>query len=201
MGGRIVTLVGMCAVALGLASCSNDNGSDRAASAPATVTVTAPAADAPSQAKRAVRKKKAAKQAAKGSSPVVEAPKATVEKSAPTSGSGGRTKQSGDNVPAGKVEATNSSPPEVTLAVIDAENAYVTKSNVHRYAVLLDRLEASCDEAREQLAESSLTASRDTRGMNVQLSILDVLKEVVAAHPSGVCIDTFARVAKRDTAP
>jgi hypothetical protein len=72
---------------------------------------------------------------------------------------------------------------------------------VHRYAVLLDRLEASCTEPRVLLSKYALAASNDTKGMNVRLSILDVLKEAAAAHPSSPCADVFNRVARRDTAP
>ena len=106
--------------------------------------------------------------------------------------------KSGSGVPAGQVQATNGSPPEVTLAVIDAESAYVKKSAVARYAGLLDGLEADCTEARTQLAESALTASHDvTTETASKLSILAVLREVAADRPSGQCIPAFERVAQR----
>ena len=92
------------------------------------------------------------------------------------------------------MQATNDSPPEVTLAVIDAKSAYVKKSVVARYAALLDDLEPPCREARAQLAEAALTASHATTGTDGPLSILDVLKEVVASRPSGLCAPAFTRV-------
>ena len=107
-------------------------------------------------------------------------------------------KQSRSKVPAGQVQATGDSPPEVTLAVIDAESAYVKKSAVARYAGLLDRLEEDCTEARAQLAEAALTASHDVESQtDEKLSILAVLREVVADNPSGQCAPAFQRVAER----
>ena len=96
------------------------------------------------------------------------------------------------------MQATNGSPPEVTLAVIDAKSAYVKKTTVRRYAEPLDTLEKNCTEPRVQLAESALTASHDVQVQTgSKLSILDVLHEVVDDHPSGVCVPAFTAVAKR----
>ena len=68
------------------------------------------------------------------------------------------------------------------------------KTVVRRYAVLLDDLERDCQESRTQLAEAALTASHATAGSENRLSILDVLKKVVASQPSGVCGPAFTRV-------
>ena len=99
------------------------------------------------------------------------------------------------------MQATNGSPPEVTLAVIDAESAFVKRTTVARYAGLLDRLEGSCSESRALLAEAALTTSHDVESQtDAKLSILDALREVVADDPSGVCLPAFTAVAKRHRA-
>jgi hypothetical protein len=96
--------------------------------------------------------------------------------------------------------ATGDSSPEFTLAVIDAESASVRRRRVRRYAVLLDRLEEGCEEARAELAEAALTTSHDVETTTkAKLSILDVLREVAASRPSGVCRDAFDRVREKHT--
>ena len=80
--------------------------------------------------------------------------------------------------------------------MIDAKSAYVKKTVVARYAALLDELERPCREPRTQLAEAALTASHATAGTDAPLSILDVLREVVASRPSGVCGPAFTQVSE-----
>jgi hypothetical protein len=175
-----------------LAGCSRDDDDPGAvATAPAQTVTETVERDAPA-AKAEKKKEKAEKeQPAAGEQPA--------EKKQPAGGdTGSREKQSQAKPPAGQVQATNGSPPEVTLAVIDAESAYVKKTAVARYAGLLDRLEADCTEARTQLAESALTASHDVESQtDAKLSILAVLREVAGDHPSGQCIPAFQRVAER----
>jgi hypothetical protein len=179
-----------------LAGCSGDDDKarDAAATAPApaqTVTETVER-DAPAAKAEKEKKDKAGKEQPDGKQQPVEKKQPT----APATGS--QPKESPGKVPAGQVQATNGSPPEVTLAVIDAESAYVKKSAVARYAGLFDRLEADCAEARTQLAESALTASHDVESQtDAQLSILAVLREVAGDNPSGQCSPAFQRVAQR----
>jgi len=176
-----------------LAGCSGDDDTDpgAVATAPAQTVTETVERDAP--AAKAEKKEKAEKEQPAGN----EQP---AEKKQPAAGDTGaqEEKQSQAKAPAGQVQATNGSPPEVTLAVIDAESAYVKKTAVARYAGLLDRLEADCTEARTQLAESALTASHDVESQtDAKLSILAVLREVAGDHPSGQCIPAFQRVAER----
>jgi hypothetical protein len=187
----------LLALVAALAGCSGDDEKepDAVATAPAsaqTVTETV-ARDAP--AAKAEKKEKAAKEKAASEA----TPEQPVEKKEPTApATGSLPKESPGKAPAGQVQATNGSPPEVTLAVIDAESAYVKKSTVARYAGLLDRLEADCTEGRTQLAATALDASHDVESQtDAKLSILAVLREVAGDHPSGQCTPAFERVAER----
>ena len=196
MRGRVLILSGFCTAGLALAGCSGD-GDDKAAvsSRPAeTVTVTAPA-EKPKSKKDTTKAGEQDKRTATEKAPAADPPELSGGSDAPAP-SGNSKKQSADKVPAGQVEATNGSPPEVTLAVIDEESAFVKKSTVSRYAGLLDRLEADCSESRQELAEAALTASHETAGTDNRLSILQVLRAVVASRPSGVCLPAFTRVSR-----
>jgi hypothetical protein len=183
----------VAAVGLTLGACSGDDGGDeqKAAAPQATTTGTATTERSPAKAGR--KKPKREKRISEASTAPEKQPAAPDNRSQDKASNG-----SAGQVPAGKVQATNGSPPEVTLAVIDAKSAYVKQSVVERYAEPLDSLEESCTEAREQLAESALTASHDVESQtDSQLSILDVLHEVVKDDPSGVCLPAFSAVAKR----
>ena len=196
MRGRIVIFLGLCALGLALAGCSSSGGGDKAADATQpvkTVTVTVPASDSGSG---DARRGDSSEGTVTEKAPAADPPKRAATKNAPAPQSGTKKNGPGYSVPPGQVAATNGSPPEVTLAVIDEKSASVKKSTVRRYAVLLDRLEPPCQESREQLAESALTASHDTQGKKTRLSILDVLDEVAASHPSGECIAAFTRVSR-----
>lgn len=196
---RVLTLLGALAATLGLVACGGSDGGDKAAdNAQQTVTVTVPEPKADSKAKDAPDDGNSSKKAAeekKKEAPATDLDSGKVSKEAPASSGGKNDKgsTSGSGPGPGQVQATNDSPPEVTLAVIDAKSAYVKKTLVSRYAGLLDQLERSCSEARTQLAENALTASHDTAG---RLSILEVLRQVVDAHPSGVCGPAFTAVSK-----
>jgi hypothetical protein len=207
MRRRLTTLSLVVALGLALGACSGDDDAKQSAEAPPATTPGAtttggtkpePQAD---NGEKAKKKKKPAQDKRISEASDEQAAKTAPEKE-PTAPDTGRqekaSKDSAGGVPAGQVQATNGSPPEVTLAVIDAESAYVKKSLVRRYAEPLDQLEKSCTEAREALAEASLTASHDVRSQTgSKLSILDVLHEVVKDHPSGVCLPAFTAVAKR----
>jgi hypothetical protein len=177
---RRLTIVALVAA---LAGCSGDDENDPAAVA------TAPAQTVTETVERDAPPAKAEKKDTDGKKKQTSetSPKQPAEKG-----------QARAKAPAGQVQATGDSPPEVTLAVIDAESAYVKKSAVARYAGLLDRLEPDCTEARAQLAESALTASHDVQSKTGEkLSILAVLREVAREHPSGQCVVAFRRVAER----
>lgn len=195
----------MAALGLALGACSGDDDGKQTAEAPQATTPAAtttegtktekPAEKAKSKEEKAEPKKEKGSSEASGEQ---AAKKQAPDKQAAAPESGKQEKQSGSGVPAGQVQATNGSPPEVTLAVIDAKSAYVKKTTVRRYAEPLDALEKSCSEPRVQLAESALTASHDVQSQTgSNLSILDVLHEVVDDHPSGVCVPAFTAVAKR----
>jgi len=198
MRARVVILLGVWAATLALVACGGSDGGDEVADSPqATVTVTVPETETtPEPAEKATGKGEGSKRSSKKETRIADVPSGTGAKEEPTSGSGGRSKGSPGGPGPGQVQATNGSPPEVTLAVIDAKSAYVKKSVVARYAALLDDLEPPCREARAQLAEAALTASHATTGTDAPLSILDVLKEVVAAGPSGVCGPAFTGVSE-----
>ena len=192
-------VLGLWVVALAPAGCSGSGDDDKSSNASQeTVTVTVPTSEAKSKAKSkdAARAEDSPGKTEKDKPAAPDGSKGAVTKVAPAPEPDAGSKGSAGGVPAGEVEATNGSPPEVTLAVIDAESASVKKSRVHRYAVLLDDLERACSESRTQLAEAALTASHNTKGTQTPLSILDVLKAVANAHPSGVCADSFTRVAR-----
>ena len=198
MRARILILLGAWAAVVTLAACGgSDGGDDVAATTQQTVTVTVPEPEADPKAKDAPADGSSSKKAAeerKKEAPVVDLDSGKVDKRAPTS-DGGKNEEGSTSGPGpGQVMATNDSPPEVTLAVIDAKSAYVKKTLVARYAGLLDQLERPCREERVQLAEAALTASHDTAG---RLSILEVLRQVVAADPSGICGPAFSAVAER----
>ena len=195
MRARVVILLGAWAATLALVACGGSDGGDEVADAPQpTVTVTVPdtetATDTP--AKKATGKGEGSKKETR----IADVPPGTGAKEEPKSESGVKSKGSPGGPGPGQVQATNGSPPEVTLAVIDEKSAYVKKSVVARYAALLDDLEPPCREPRAQLAEAALTASHATTGTDAPLSILDVLKEVVVARPSGVCGPAFTRVSE-----
>jgi hypothetical protein len=193
MRARIVIGLGAWAATMALAACGGSDGGDEVADtaqATATVTVTAPTSD--SQAKhKDTDKTRDGSSTKKGEKKKSEQTAADL-----SSGSGDKSDGSASGPGPGQVQATNDSPPEVTLAVIDQKSAYVKKTVVRRYAVLLDNLERDCQESRTQLAEAALTASHATAESENRLSILDVLKKVVAAHPSGVCGPAFTRVSQ-----
>ena len=181
----------MAALGLALGACSGDDDGKQTAEAPQATTPAASTTEGTKTERPAEKVKKAEPKKEKSSSEasVEQAAKKEPDKQAAAPGSG---------VPAGQVQATNGSPPEVTLAVIDAKSAYVKKTTVRRYAEPLATLEKSCTEPRVQLAESALTASHDVQSQTgSKLSILDVLHEVVDDHPSGVCVPAFTAVAKR----
>jgi hypothetical protein len=190
---RLTVLFAAAALALGPAACSGDDDAGKQASEapPATATEgTKTERQAARAEKKGPKKEKRISEASTAPEKEPAAPDTGAQEKAP--------KGSGGAVPAGKVQATNGSPPEVTLAVIDAKSAYVKKSLVKRYAEPLDSLEKTCTEPREQLAESALTASHDVQSQtDSKLSILDVLREVVNDDPSGVCLPAFAAVGKR----
>jgi hypothetical protein len=191
---RLTVLFAAAALALVPAACSgdDDDAGKQAAEAPP-----AAATEGTKTERRAARAEKKGPKKEKRISEASTAPEK--EPAAPDTGARQKApKRSGGAVPAGKVQATNGSPPEVTLAVIDAKSAYVKKSLVKRYAEPLDSLERTCTEPREQLAESALTASHDVESQtDSKLSILDVLREVVNDDPSGVCLPAFTAVAER----
>jgi hypothetical protein len=192
MRARIVVLLGARVATMALVACGGSDGGDEVAdTAQATVTVTAPTSDS-----QANDKDKHTDKTSDGSSPKKSAEKKKTDQTAAdlSSGSGDKSDRSANGPGPGRVQATNDSPPEVTLAVIDQKSAYVKKTLVRRYAILLDDLERDCQESRTQLAEAALTASHSTADSENRLSILDVLKKVVASHPSGVCGPAFTRV-------
>ena len=203
MRRRLLILSFATALGLALPACSgDDDGGDGGTQASTAPELTTPEPTKTEAAKGEGEKKvkeKAAKQEKRISEASGdEAAKKEPEKKVTAPATGSQPKESGSKAPAGTVQATNGSPPEVTLAVIDAESAYVKKTTVARYAGLLDRLERGCSESRAQLAEAALTTSHDVESQtDAKLSILDALREVVADDPSGVCLPAFTAVAKR----
>jgi hypothetical protein len=167
---------------LTLAGCSLSDDDEPAADAPAkTVTVTETVTVGTPE-KPAEKKEKKAKTAPEGERQTAASPKPP-----PESESGG-------------ADATDESSPERVLAIIDQEDATVSRSTVSRYAGLLDRLEGSCNEPRAALAEAALTASHNVETRTkAKLSILQVLREVTASDPSGACADAFVRVQEKHT--
>ncbi len=199
MRARVVILLGAWAATLALVACGGSDGGDEVADSPQpTVTVTVPetetARDKPAE--KATGKGEGSKKPSKKETRIADVPSGSGAEEEPRSGSGGKSKGSPGGPGPGQVQATNGSPPEVTLAVIDAKSAYVKKTVVARYAALLDDLEPPCREPRAQLAEAALTASHATMGTDAPLSILDVLREVVASRPSGVCGPAFTQVSE-----
>lgn len=199
MRRRLTAISIVAALGLALGACSGDDDGKQTAEAPQATTPAASTTEGTKTEKaKAKEDKPEPKEKPVSEAPAEQAARKAPDKQAAAPDSGKREKQSGSGVPAGQVQATNGSPPEVTLAVIDAKSAYVKKTTVRRYAEPLDTLEKSCTEARAQLAESALTASHDVQSQTgAKLSILDVLHEVVDDHPSGVCVPAFTAVAKR----
>jgi hypothetical protein len=200
MPRRLTAMSLVMALGLAFGACSGDDeGGKEAAEAPPATTAEGTRTERPAD---EAKQDKPSKEKPKQDKRISEDFAKTTPKrkpAAPDSGSQEKaSKGSGGEVPAGKVQATNGSPPEVTLAVIDAKSAYVKETLVKRYAEPLDSLEKSCTESREQLAESALTASHDVESQtDSKLSILDALHEVAKDDPSGVCLPAFNAVAKR----
>jgi hypothetical protein len=80
--------------------------------------------------------------------------------------------------PATTMTATQSSPPEVKMAVVDLGGPTVPVESVQRYAKALTRLQRHCTNPRERLADMTVAVRNDARTkFGKSLSLLTIVED------------------------